>query len=213
MGRRSPGYAWICCPLVIASYSSGCFSGNLDWSSSVAAQQFDVSGAFGKCTKEHVKECPSRCDTSPCKRLVVRTQFLTVSAHRRYFCNVTLQWSWRVYLCDSTAVVGSCPGVQLLLAGLGLRDCPGWALMTSCGWQNYNGPSASAGIRAAATRRPGRAPHNLTLEWIAQPFQWTCSGRDPAQIRRRCCLDGSIAGLRRTQVCSYRQCMRAAAHI
>jgi hypothetical protein len=110
MGRRSPGYAWICCPLVIASYSSGCFSGNLDWSSSVAAQQFDVSGAFGKCTKEHVKECPSRCDTSPCKRLLVRTQFLTVSAHRRYFCNVTLQWSWRVYVCDSTVVVGSCPG-------------------------------------------------------------------------------------------------------
>lgn len=46
------------------SYSSGCFSGNLDWSSPVAAQQFDVSGAFGKCTKEHIKECPSCCDTS-----------------------------------------------------------------------------------------------------------------------------------------------------
>jgi hypothetical protein len=43
---------------------------------------------------------------------------LTVSAHRRcYFCNVTLQVELRrVYVCNSTAVVGSCAGLQLLFS-------------------------------------------------------------------------------------------------
>lgn len=135
-------------------------------------QQFDVSGAFGKCTK--VREYPSCLRHESVlawessggneglreQEIAGLDSILTVSAHRRYyFCNVTLQVALRrVYVCNSTAVVGSCAGLQLLFSRPEAKRLPWWALMTSSRRQNYNGPSAYdlQGFSGCGMRRPGR---------------------------------------------------------
>ena len=104
---------------------------------------------------------------------------------------------------NSTSVVKVIVQDPIAFSRLEATRLAWWAPMTSSGGikAKIQRPQHQppAGVSGCGARRRGTRPHKLKLN---------APGR-PCAIYRRCCLDGSTAGLRRTQVCSYRQCMCA----